>query len=84
MKAILVIDMPNDMTIEDCWITYVVCNDEDTKSFNGVCLKTLRPMPEKKEIFDGTLTYDKLAEYIGYNKCVGELLGENDESDISN
>ena len=92
MKAIAIVELPDDAFELEAWGDgkWIITDEgeirylEDENSWlhykdidvDGIELK---PMPEKKETFDGRLTYDKLAEYIVYNKCIEEILGENND-----
>lgn len=82
-QAILIINIPDNAKAEDYAIDriwkYIPEEDDEMPFPIGKTFKRFRPMPEKKETFDGRLTYDKLAEYIGYNKCIDEILGEKDD-----
>ena len=86
MKAILVIDMP--MKCFDCKLYcnngnsyWCIATNEDTTGLTKPINCPLKPMPEKvetpkiiQEQIDG---WHKLAgEYIGYNACINEILGE--------
>ena len=76
MKAILVINIPTSLEhLLNKDLTLHI-SKKGTDKYIMTTYSTLRPMPEKKETFDGRLTYDKLAEYIGSNKCIDEILGE--------
>ena len=80
MKAILVIDLPNDVKIEDVGITYIV------QEWNGILVKAqvehipLKPMPEKYEVKKASIK-DKgreekmwvLGTANGWNACLEEL-----------
>lgn len=90
MKAILVIDMPeccydcdfcrfnggymNGYYGRDCLITgeSVQNNFNITTSRHKTC--PLKPMPEKKKIFDDIYAGSGLDR--GYNACIDEILGE--------
>ena len=91
MKAILVVDIPDDYEEYGSGDWYVIGDDlrivyeEDGIFWNYKYIDgdiaQLKPMPEKvetpkiiQEQIDG---WHKLAgEYIGYNKCIDEILGE--------
>ena len=80
-KAIVVIDdIPDYMSIEDCSITYVVYDDRNSFTRANMCL---RPMPEKKNlnILLKNWGEDQFKCGIGYNKCIDELSGEGEEHD---
>ena len=93
MKAILLIDIPDD--VYDCYQNWsVTSNDEIELRYEedgslmhfmnlGMNLE-LKPMPEKKELNE--FKYRMLvngeqifSEDIGYNKCIDEILGDNNE-----
>lgn len=83
MKAILVVNLPEDVFIDDCRIEFrVIENVMNMCVEDGV--KRLRPMPQKKEAkgdfykqreivtgLNDLIDFDK-----GYNKCIDEILGE--------
>ncbi len=76
-KAVLVINMPENIEIRQvCGVRAILYDGISIAiaSTNGV----LKPLPEKKEIFDGKLPLDKMAEYIGYNACLDEITGEKE------
>ena len=77
-KAVLVIDMPQ--SCEDCPCYhegYGHCNNvkfrfiQDSDKVAPWC--PLKPMPEKKDIDDPSLTFDTVDKYIGFNECIEEL-----------
>ena len=82
MKAILVIDMPNNC--EECKIIYLqghgessICDSGDWSKRPSWC--PLRPLPHKKNTDMRLSAMDEWLEYserIGYNKCIDEILGE--------
>ena len=83
MKAILVIDMPNDMNVEETKALNVTL-------FNGLFVKELkidcplRPLPQKKvgdDLYERygswTIGDEKELSYrVGFNDCIDEILGE--------
>lgn len=77
MKAILVIDMPNECIECPCFYDYLYCKAnmkadvlDDERPSN--C--PLKPMPQKKEI-DWSDSFGKYNYKKGYNKCIDEILG---------
>ena len=87
MKAILVIDMPNNC--EECNIIYFQGHGERSTCDSGDWSKRpswcpLRPLPKKKAPhFDpNDSTYDEerersiMNEIDGYNRCIDEITGE--------
>ena len=74
MKAILVIDMPKDMFVDDCKIEYcVVENVTDMCVEDGI--KKLKPLPKKKEI-EWSDSFGKHNYKKGFNACIDEITGE--------
>ena len=78
MKAILVIDVPNDMNVEETKALNVTL-------FNGLFVKELKidcplkPMPQKRELEEsGNSLIDDCKEYYtdGWNDCIDEILGD--------
>ena len=88
MKALLVLDLPA-LKCNFCPIYNMGYYDEEhhedyrDKWCKEKCL--LIPMPKKMKYNKNPLTRDLDEEYLkaGWNACIDELLGENDESDIS-
>ena len=80
MKALLVIDdLPNDISIKDIGITYII------QQRNGLLVKAqvegvpLKPMPERKYAIQGMRGYQgTVRECKGYNACIDEILGEEE------
>lgn len=75
MKAVLVIDMPNNC--EECEIIYLQAHGERSSCDSGDWSKRpswcpLRPLPEK-------MTWGHTVDYIeGYNACLEEITGETE------
>ena len=71
MKAILLIDMPEDMRIEDTRALHLTL-------FNGLFTKDIslgyyvKPMPERLPEVSGNI------RYFGWNACLDEILGETE------
>lgn len=78
MKAVVVFDMPDGANADDYYVKSALVLHKGDKPFqvDKVAVEfynfPLRPLPQKKDTF-GKLTLDKMAEYIGYNKCLEEL-----------
>ena len=78
MKAVLVIDMPNEAKIEEYRITYVVYHLQGCgKGVQGVGA-SLRPLPEK--MIPEMVMGNKFAEGCvqGWNDCIDEITGETE------
>ena len=76
MKALLVVDIDDDVNIEDIGITYII------QHWSGLLVKAqvesvpLKPLPKKrKEINDLTVE-----AYVNdaWNACINEILGEEE------
>ena len=91
MKAILVVDLPDDIFIDDCRIEFrVIENVMEMCVEDGV--KRLKPMPEKMNELSADDTIDEingryninifklieLAEHRGYNICIDKISGETE------
>ena len=75
MKAVLVIDMPNEAKIEEYRITYVVYHPQECrKGVQGVGV-SLRPLPSKFSKVDNTPIDDY---WQGYNAYRREITGEKE------
>ena len=76
MKAILVIDMPSDMRIEETKALYITL-------FNGMIVREytldcpLRPLPSFKAV-DLNDTRDVIMFCHGWNTCLDEITGETE------
>ena len=90
MKAILIINTPDDFDYRRCSMggdgnIYYDREDEQRTSIIGN-IKNLKPMPYKK-IHIGKYNVweieeedkEMLVENRGYNKCIDEILGEQNE-----
>ena len=84
MKAILVIDIPDNAKAEDYAIDriwkYIPEEDDEMPIPIEKTFKRFRPMPEK--VFEGlgiSQTYQG-GVVDGWNTCIDEILGESDES----
>lgn len=81
MKAILVIDMPNDMNVEETKALNVTL-------FNGLFVKELKidcplkPIPQKKILDEELFMSGNFrlihARFTGWNDCIDTLLGETE------
>lgn len=82
MKAILVIDMPKsclECSLSKLYGSYCSATQSDTYTTEGDISSDcpLKPMPEKEE---GSMWNTDIGEYYeGYNACIDEILGGNDE-----
>ena len=79
MKAILLIDVPDDIFIEDCVIDYKV---QELVRLNMVTggVKRLRPLPQYRYTVEDTglsLT-DQILIQSGWNDCLDEITGETE------
>ena len=77
MKAILVIDMPNNC--EECNIIYFQGHGERSTCDSGDWSKRpswcpLRPLPERKDVPE-YLETNRDWEAWGYDQCIAEILG---------
>ena len=79
MKAVLVIDIPNDIDISklkiggDGNIYYI--RDGERASIVGN-IKNIKPLPQKVEM-DFNEYYEGMAD--GWNACIDEIIGDNDD-----
>ena len=82
MKAILVIDVDN-IDIENTQATYIELQHNNTTIQMALLNHWLKPMPQKKnlgeEIFSNNNFTIEYASRSGYNNCIDEILGEEDE-----
>lgn len=75
MKAVLVIDMPNNC--EECKITYFQGHGESSTCYSGDWSKRpswcpLKPLPDR-------MRWGHSSDYIcGYNACLDEIVGETE------
>lgn len=75
MKAILVIDIPDDVELSNAYaqvITYFGC--KSIKDFPGSNYK-IKPMPKKKK-FSNEWAHEHF--FYGWNACIDEILGETE------
>ena len=82
-KAILVIDIPNewleyeDEKIEDLMVSYTLYSHKTI--YDEAYSKPLKELPQFKKPKDPDETWDEMHIRAGYNACLEELLGGNDE-----
>ena len=80
-KAILVVDIPNGYELDQLAVNYMLYS-VDGKVLDGDMGKELKPMPQKKDYSgfysQGFSEYEE-RYYDGYNDCINEILGDNDE-----
>lgn len=79
MKAVLVIDIPNDIDISQLRIggdgnIYYIRNGERASIVGNI--KNIKPLPEKlrEGAYGGIYRYDE-----GWNQCLDEIVGEDEE-----
>lgn len=71
MKAVLVIDMPNDMEIKDTKALHITLfNGLFTRDISINC--PLKPIPNKR-VPDGSETDQIYGCYVGWNACLEEI-----------
>ena len=80
MKAILVIDIPDEYNNKDIYVLHEIY-EYKTNRYERIeeykeGLKLLKPLPEKKEEVRGF--YHWTSYEIGYNDCIREILGGNE------
>lgn len=79
MKAILVIDLPNDLdnSLDEIKADITVLSKDTRKSMLYLKYKNiaLKPMPQKKEI-EWSDSFGKHNYRRGFNACLDEILGE--------
>jgi hypothetical protein len=79
MKAVLVIDMPNNC--EECKIIHLqghgesICDSGDWSKRPDWC--PLKPLPQKRINKDCLVVHEIWNE--GYNACIDEIVGDNDD-----
>ena len=77
MKAILVVDLPNDIFIDDCRIEFrVIENVMEMCVADGI--KRLKPLPKMVKVFDDAYVSDYLDFDLGWNDCLNKILGEEE------
>lgn len=73
MKAVLVIDLPDDINVDDVGITYIV------QQWNGLLVKAqvehvpLKPLPEPMP--EVAMTIQDISYAMGWNECL-EMIDE--------
>ena len=75
MKAVLVIDVPNELDVNDLLIDYCVHTKGEYKSIRKGGNHPLKPLPQKVEM-DFNEYYEGMAD--GWNACIDEILGETE------
>lgn len=87
MKAILVIDIPDNLKYEDLYlegrILYRTKKDIVLKFLKELSMCSLKPMPQKKEVKGDFYKQREIATEMndlidfdkGYNTCIDEILG---------
>ena len=91
MKAILIIDIPDDYDEYGSGDWYVVSDNDDLKivyeedgslmhyKYIEDDIAELKPMPSKKGKYGELNHYDTDIHYeIGWNDCINEILGESE------
>lgn len=76
MKAILVIDIPDDVSIEKCVIDYEITEKYHGEQLIADGVTMLRPLPRRNQ---GKFFHHDFGEntYVcGWNACLDEILGE--------
>lgn len=86
MKVIAILNKPKscsgcpfdhvEFAYEECRLSKRQLSDAESLQIPEWC--EMKPMPQKKDTF-GKLTFDKMAEYIGWNNCIDEITGETDD-----
>ena len=74
MKAILVIDIPDDFETKTA-IAIADIKNEKGEGVTAMC--PLKPMPNKR-VLDGSETDQIYGCYVGWNACIDEILGETE------
>jgi hypothetical protein len=81
MKAILVIDIPNELDVNDLLIDYCVHTKGEYNPIRKGGNHSLKQMPKKKIVLEhhtGSCIANviEMTEAHGYNECIKEMLGE--------
>ena len=69
MKAVLVIDVPED-------VTEVICAYDDIEGFTHQRFLKIRPLPQKKSQYANDYGYNMMAQ--GWNECLDAITGETE------
>ena len=85
MKAIVVIDIDDNIDLDTVYIAYDLCN-KNTEGWcdvidMGAC--ALKPMPQKKMPKSGEAYPQSMVlidRWRGYDECINDILGESNES----
>lgn len=79
MKAILVIDLNDDVNLEDVEISYVIQDKYGMPVKAEVDGCPLKPMPQPREMTNADSSNPWIDENaIGFNECLAEILGEEE------
>lgn len=85
MKAVLVIDMP-DEDLRDYYANIEIFKDgvlrfsSDDLAYPYRLKQRFKPLPQKKKIKKDEYGNEIMfAEDVGYNKCLDDILGDNDD-----
>lgn len=70
MKAVLVIDVPED-------VTEVICAYDDREGFTHQRFLKIRPLPQMKET-DGHEPFEVFMHREGWNECIDAITGETE------
>lgn len=71
MKAVFVIDIPNDLDVDDLLIDYCVHTKGEYKTIRKGGNHPLKPLPQRYD-------EDLMREQKGWNRCLDEILGETE------
>lgn len=82
MKAILVIDIPDGIFVEDCVINYEV-QESVMQKIVSAGVERLRPLPKRKIVLEHRIggyivNGIEMTQAHGYNECLDEILGETE------
>ena len=80
MKAVLVIDIPNELDVNDLLIDYCVHTKGEYKTIRKGGNHPIKPMPERKD--EGSvlkpLPFEVYMYRYGFNECLDEIMGETE------
>ena len=82
MKAILVIDIPDGIFVEDCVINYEV-QESVMQKIVSAGVERLRPLPKRKIVLEHRIggyivNGIEMTQAHGYNECLDEIWGETE------
>ena len=80
MKAVLVIDIPDGIFVEDCVINYEVQESVMQKNVSAG-VERLRPLPQREKANEGSYGLTGVADTAwtqGFNDCLSEITGETE------